>query len=41
MATIIPPMKEDKTEDVVEDESSEKDVEVEFIFAEEDEEDAE
>ena len=40
VATIIPPVKEDKTEDVVEDESSEKDVEVEFIFAEEDEEDA-
>ena len=39
VATIIPPVKEDKTEDVVEDESSEKDVEVEFIFAEEDEED--
>ena len=39
VATIIPPVKEDKTEDVVEYESSEKDVEVEFIFAEEDEED--
>lgn len=38
-ATIIPPVKEDKTEDVVEEESVEKDVEVEFIFAEEDEED--
>ena len=40
-ATIIPPVKEDKTEDVVEEESVEKDVEVEFIFAEEDEEDEE
>lgn len=38
-AAIIPPVKEDKTEDVVEEESVEKDVEVEFIFAEEDEED--
>lgn len=38
-ATIIPPVMEDKTEDVVEEESAEKDVEVEFIFAEEDEED--
>lgn len=38
-AAIIPPVKEDKTEDVVEEESAEKDVEVEFIFAEEDEED--
>ena len=40
-AAIIPPVKEDKTEDVVEEESVEKDVEVEFIFAEEDEEDEE
>ena len=38
-AAIIPPVMEDKTEDVVEEESAEKDVEVEFIFAEEDEED--
>lgn len=37
-ATIIPPMMENNTEDVVEDEPAEKDVEVEFIFAEEDEE---